>query len=258
VIDYMPDSTGTLKYAKRHEGTVKLAEYRPGEMLVVRENARKGTRAVSPDGREEYKVSLDQVKSLMYALGSFASGQWLVPAGPLYQDSYIDRNKHVQPTFDVLEGMEGKGREGFMHHLMCLALENVSKEQKNESGETVTVSGVVSQRLYDAGGFDPHWAHAFNYMVMASKIAGGSAALLRPSAQTLARVDAARGAGTPGSGQLAASLPGGIAAVRRALRVCGGCHHGPVSGRAVCAWTGYDVGASEPACSLPVGYRARR
>ena len=261
VIDYMPDSTGTLKYAKRHEGQVLLAEYRPGDLMRLGADRKKSTRQVSPDGREEYKISLDQVKSLMASLKGFSQGQWLLPDAPLYQEHYFDRLKGEHPLFDVMEGMEGKGREGFKQHLMCLALETVAQEKKNEAGESVVISGVTSQQLYDAGGFDPHWAHAFNYMVMASRVGGGGATLLRPSEDAVRELEtrmAQAGGAATSRLNLATFAPGGSGAVRRALRLCGGCLHGPVSGRAMCEWSGMDVGAEEPACGLTPGWRARR
>lgn len=267
IIDFLPDTNRTVQFAKRHEGRVLLAEYRNGDLMRLPNDRKAATRRVSPDGREEYKVLLDQVKSLSASLGAFASGQWLVPDGPLRQD-FTDRKNALLTDFDVVEGMDGAGREGFKQHLMGLALRNVTQATQTDHREKVNKSGIVTQEFYDAGGFDPHFAHAFNYMVMATRADGGSAKLLKANpedlaaamqARQIARGEVAQAAPMTPSGKfnLAALGPQGLMGVRKAQRKCGGCVHGPREGRAICLWTGMNVGADEPACPLPVGYRAR-
>lgn len=257
IIDYMPDTSGTLAFAKRHPGRVLLADYRDGELIRLPDNRKKSNRKVHPDGREEHKVLLDQAKSLSISLKGLANGHWLIPDGPLRQHTYIDRNNYTLHDFDVLEGLDGRGREGFMQHVMGLATRNVTKDTKAESGEKVTISGVMRQEIYDASGFDPHWAHAFNYMVMASKTNIGGATVLRPSRETLDLVREKR-LGMPSSNtSLAQFAQGGLSGVQRAMRKCGDCRHGPASGQANCQWTGMKVAAHEPACNLPIGFKPR-
>lgn|GEM_PF-3908883 len=252
VIDYLPFTTATLKFAKRHEGVVYLAQYKGNDLLKTPAENGKSKRRVSPDARENYMVNMDQVKSLAFSLNSFAMGHWLVPQGPLYQRDYIDRRKNVHAMFDVTEGMEGEGREGLKQHLMCLALINKYEDTKNDSGERVTVSGKMTQEFVDAGGFDPHWAHAFNYMVAASELGGDGARILRPDPALIEAAE--RGTLRPGV-QLGMRNPLGLPIplpVAKAGQSCGNCKwfpHEEEGERAHCGALGWEVGRREPACS---------
>ncbi len=279
VIDYMPFTSDTLELADRYQGKVFLAQYKAGPMVKVASQEGKTGRKISPDGREKHMVSLDQVKSLNYSLASFARGHWQVPATPLYQSPYTDRKKNVHEHFDVAEGMEGEGREGFKQHLMCLSLVTKKEFTTNNANERVGESGAQTQEFVDAGGFDPHWAHAFNYMVMAGLLGGGDAALIGSSGRDLAMHAAAQGAHPAGWG--AAKLPGvptggriagfmnpahelthfqtpALPRPKRAEVRCGQCAHGPAEGRAVCGALGWEVGADEPRCQYRGVFRPRK
>lgn len=253
VIDYMPFTTDTLELADRYEGRVYLSQYRPGPMVKTAQQDGKGARKINSDGREKHMVYLDQVKSLNYSLQSFARQNWRVPALPLYQSDYRDRGKTLHPMFDVAEGMEGAKREGFMHHLMCLSLVTKAPETTNNAREKVHESGAMTQEFVDAGGFDPHWAHAFNYSVMAALLDGGGAALIGTKTSELAkRAHPAgwTGPGVPEGGRIAGQqdLPPMPFGRRKAEWKCKHCRFGPLEGRATCGALGWEVGAEEPSC----------
>lgn len=212
ICDYAPFWTDTLALADEFEGRMMLAQYRNGEMLrtMASENG-KAKRKVSYDAREKHMALLDQTKSLWWSLASFASLQWRVPAQPMWQLNYVDRAKQVHPSFDVADGLDGVNREGFRKHLMGLTLLTKDVTTKNNSGEVVGEAGGETQAMVDADGFDPHWAHAFNYMVMATKLDGGGMSVLRSPRGTASSL----GAG--------GALPVPQANLRVPKRVCGDC-----------------------------------
>ena len=263
VIDYAPFYTQTLEIADEFDGIIRLAQYRAGDMLRTNADNKRATKKVSPDARERHMALLDQVKTLNYSLKSFADGNWLVPQEPLYMEQFIDSKKHVHEQFDLAEGMEGAGREGLKQHLLCLALVNKKGMTTNESGERVHEAGMEAQEFIDAGGFDPHWAHAFNYMVMASLLSGGEVTVYRSPQGTEAAFEGGIVRRQAPEDVLAqAHRHGGLptaTAIKRVsdLKTCGTCIHGPEQGRANCAALGWEVEAWQPQCNYAGVYRKR-
>ncbi len=265
IIDYLPFTTATLSVANRHRGVVFLSQYKTG--AVIRTNASensRGSRKVNPDGREKHMVLLDQYKSLLASLDSFANGQWRVPRGAVYHADYVDRKKNLHAHFDVVEGMEGVGREGFRQHLMGLAVQTKTVVTQNKSREKVHKAGLEQQEMVDASGFDPHWAHCFNYMVMASRLAGSDLNILRSQARsptgeplTPGMPVGGRIAARPGAGGEESWMAPNIKPMNT-YRSCGSCVHGPVAGEAKCGALGWIVHASDPQCPTPGIYKARK
>jgi hypothetical protein len=269
VLDYLPFTTDMLELANRYQGRIFLSQYKPGPVIrtVASENS-KGNRKVSPDGREKHMVFLDQYKSLLASLTSFSNGQWRIPRGPLYQREYIGRKKKIISVFDVVEGMEGVGNEGFRHHLMGLAVVTKSKDTTNKSREKVHKSGIQQSEMQDASGFDPHWAHCFNYMVMASQLSGGAMQILR-SKEEFASPTGEGKLGIPANGRVSGNttitgqLGGGeswmLPTIKpmNAYKTCGVCVHGPEEGSAQCRALGWVVSSSDPECGRRGVFRER-
>lgn len=271
ILDYLPFTSHVLAVADRHEGRIFLAQYRSGPMIKTVAQDGKGARKISPDGREKHMVMLDQVKSLNHSLTVFARGHYALPAGPLYQTNFKTRKKDLLEHFDVAEGAEGDGREGFKQHLMGLALVTKRQESTNNSREKANESGLQTQEFQDASGFDPHWAHAYNYAVMATLLDGGGATLIGTSARHLhpaGYADHQLMPGVPVGGRVAGSINAQgeletftrpvVAARAPTVWTCGHCESGPDEGRAQCAATGLEVHAREPRCTIRGLFKAKR
>lgn len=270
VIDYMPFTTDTLELADRYEGRVMLAMYKDGPMLRTGTQQGKGAGKVSPDAREKHMVYFDQVKSLNYSLTRFSRGYFRVPDAPLYQSAYIDRKKNEHDHFDVSEGMEGIGREGFKQHLMCLSLVTKFPDSRNNAGERAHESGAMVQEFQDAGGFDPHWAHAYNYAVMASQLEGGGASLIGTKTSELlqkqthpAGWNVAQRATSPAAfyesvSQQGFTTPPIPRPSKRPEWRCKHCQYGPSEGRGECSLLRWDVGAEDPRCEYRGAFKPRK
>jgi len=273
LIDYQPFTDETLELADRYEGRVVLAQYKPGAMIrTASQDGGKGARKVSPDKRERHMVFMDQYKSMVYSLNRFAAGTYRVPDAPLYQEAYKTRKKDLLDHFDVVNGSEGAGREGYKQHLMCQAVLTTNPTVTNQSREKVHRSGQTMQELIDADGFDPHWAHTLNYTVMAAHLGGADAGLVGTRSRDLqqqtkggtypAGYERQRIPGVPEGGRItgvfgnedadpfAVPTPPSYRRSRQKVARCRDCVFGPVEGEALCRPTSYLVRPEEPACGL--------
>lgn len=169
IIDYRPHTTTTLAMARRNETRLYLASYVQGEMIRLKKGNTVGSRAAEDDVRETNIVLLDQTKSLKYSMQSFAMGNWKASPEPLEQLNFYDRKRALHPVYDVAWE--------FFDHLPRQALTHIPKTTKNASGEVVGASAAFDEKFVDVG-YDPHFAHAFNYAVMATRLNPGGARLI--------------------------------------------------------------------------------
>lgn len=235
IIDYAPYTVDTLKMAKLNEQTVFLAQYREGlEMIKFAQENSKSVARVDEDVRIRNTVLIDQVRSFKWSLYSFTAAEWLMPTDDLWQTPFIDRLGNRKE-----DGSDMAGE--FFQHLMCPALEAIDPMVTNLSGETVKRTGDATERFIDASGFDPHFAHAFNYMVMAAYLGGGGMEIWRSKKK---------------KEQGEESSPRGEKRKEQFQRCCGSCTHF-LPERKYCMATGYETQAHLPPC--PEGlYRKKR
>lgn len=238
VIDYRPHTTTTLAMARRNPTRLFLASYVQGEMLRLKKSGA-GTATIEEDVRETNVVLLDQLKSMKYSLSSFAMGNWKMSPEPLDQPNFYDRKRQLHPYYDVAWE--------FTDHIQRQAIEHVPKLTKNSSGEVVGVSGAFIEKIVDVG-YDPHFAHAFNYAVMAS--------YMQPSGVKLVG-----GGHTPpptAPNPLALTMPQPVHALGER---CGNCRwwEGEDKGNALgrCERFGWQCSAMQPPCQRPKLYKRK-
>lgn len=231
IIDYRPHTTTTLAMARRNRERLFLASYVGGEMVRLKKSGGKSVANVEEDVRETNVVLLDQLLSMKYSLHSFAMGNWKMSPAELPQYQFVDRKRNTHPVYDVAWE--------FSDHLQRQAIEHIPKLTKNASGEVVGVSGAFVEKIVDVG-YDPHFAHAFNYAVMASylqpsgvKLLGGGR--IQPKAATT----------------LAVNVP---VPLHNTNRRCGNCKwwqgedKGDSLGR--CERLGWQCSAQQPVCQF--------
>ncbi len=169
IIDYIPLTDLTLAFVKRNP-VASVSMFRPGAMARWRDAQTDSS--ISGDAREAKMALFDQVKSFVYGYGQIKKDAIAFPPGPLYQAGYrAAREKgKMYSQFDVA----GE----FLDHLLNVELVHRPKEERLPGGRgTIQIAGQFDESI-GKGRYDPHFAFAFIYMIMATHLHGGGGSVL--------------------------------------------------------------------------------
>jgi hypothetical protein len=246
LMDYQPHTSITLPFARRNKSVWLAEKYQQGPMIRHKKDQPFSQTMVADEVREQRMVVIDKLKSFKHSLGTFARTGVAIPDEPIWQADFISRTKERQHR-DI--------KEEFLEHLRVPSIIHKPKEiGLPNSRQKVIVTGEIVEHLVEAG-FDPHFAHAFNYYQMAIHLSGDeSVVVLSTTPSQLQGYAGLISAEREIGGNFRPNPYGSRANTSSPTRICGNC---VAEKDGYCLKRGFKVSKHDPACTIRGFYRPK-
>lgn len=228
LIDLEPLTPIVKAFARRVDAAF-IADYNPGGLLIRRRKDQNDIN-ISDDIQDRKTYILNRPESLKTSLGMLARGSFAIPNEPVIKNEFIDARRRKHSGYDLLANEFFPQMQAINVKIEVKRVVGFGNQKQESSGETET-------KIVSIGA--DHFAHAFNYAVMALQLNSGEDAIVlkaKPRAPTTAQTQNF-----------------GLREIDETRR-CGNCMWF-LSDTSTCKQFGWNVKSSQAACTYPGAYR---